>query len=132
MKTIWKKLKYYFQMVDGIWSVPLLFFLFWITGVFLQTVFGYTVATYDLSFIQPLFLAIAVTLGATNGTIFILRFNFKGIYNWFYGYKDKQGVYQRPAVESWKEVLPWQKFSIFLFVSSFYVVAIIAVYKMLV
>lgn len=127
-----KKVKFYLQHIDGIWSVPLAFFLFWICGVVLQSMFGYTVGTYDLSYIQPLFLAIAIGVGATNGTLFILRFNFKGIYDWFFGFKNKDGVYERPAVADWQNLTSWQKFKIFLFVSSFYVAVIIGVYKMLV
>ncbi len=128
----WKKFKFYLQHADGVWSVPLAFGLFWLAGVILQSMFGYTVGTYDLAFIQPLFLAIAVVIGATNGTLFILRFNFRGVYDWFFGFKNKSGEFKRPATTNWGEISSWQRFKIFLFVSSFYTVAIIAVYKMLV
>ena len=64
IKTLLKKALYYIQLVDGVWSVPLMFILFWLVGITLQLLFGFGTGIYDPSFIQPLFLAGAIVLGA--------------------------------------------------------------------
>ena len=42
-----KRIKYLLQLIDGLWSVPLGFFIFFGSGLFLSSVFGMAVGQYD-------------------------------------------------------------------------------------
>ena len=124
-----KYLKYILNQFDGIWSIPLAFIAFWLVGLILTTFFGLAVGTYDMAFIQPLFLSIAVVVGATNAAVLGLWFNFRGLYKWFYGFKDKEsGKIINYSKENWLKLTAWQKFVIFLFTFSFLISAVIIVY----
>src|SRR6188472_2223137 len=85
-----KRIKYFLQHIHGIWSVPLIFFVYYMVGVLLAYLFGYGTGAYDPAFIQPLFLAGAVVLGITNFTLLILFFTFKSLYRYLYG--RRQGL----------------------------------------
>ena len=85
MKNFFKKVLYLLQQFDGIWSVPLAFITFWLVGLMLQTYFGYGTGTYDLGFIQPLFLAAAIVIGATNFATVGIFFTFRGLFRYIYG-----------------------------------------------
>ena len=79
-----KRLLYYLQLFDGLWSVPLGFLLFFFVGFLLSAVFGMAVGSYDLAFIQPLFLAGTVVVGATNMAVLGLFFTFRHIFRYLY------------------------------------------------
>src|SRR6187402_2217749 len=84
-----KRIKFFLQHVHGIWSVPLMFFVYYMAGVLLAALFGYGTGAYDPAFIQPLFLAGAVVLGIANFALLTLFFTFKGLYRYLYGKKSK-------------------------------------------
>ena len=68
-----KRIKFLLQLIDGLWSVPL-GFLFFGSGLLLSSVFGMAVGQYDMAFIQPLFLAGTIVVGATNVAVLGLYF----------------------------------------------------------
>ena len=76
-----KRIKFLLQLIDGLWSVPLGFFIFFGSGLFLSSVFGMAVGQYDMAFIQPLFLAGTIVLGATNIAVLGLYRVHNSIYN---------------------------------------------------
>ena len=128
MKTIFKKLYYRLQLFDGLWSLPLSIIGFWIVGMLLTALFGYSVGTYDVGFIQPLFLAIAVLIGAANAALGFLYFFARGIFKWFYGRKDGAGKRIVDSVVDWQNLRPHQRFHIFFFVLFFMIGLIVIVY----
>lgn len=137
IKSIAKKALYYIQLVDGIWSVPLGFFLFFICGYVLSLFFGYTVGFYDPSFIQPLFLAATIVIGATNVAIGGLYFTFRGLYKYLYGQRKMneetgEKYTLNYSKKDWKKLLVWQRFIIAFFVFFFFLAATIIVYLKLV
>ena len=137
IKAFAKKLLYYIQLVDGIWSVPLCFFLFFICGYILSMFFGYTTGFYDPSFIQPLFLAATIVIGATNVAVGGLYFTFRGLYKYLYGgyYPDKyKGGKKRfnYSKRDWLKLEIWQRFIIAFSVFFFFLAATIIIYLKLV
>lgn len=126
-----KKLKFYLQHLDGVWSFPLAISIFWLFGLLLNSFGGYGVGTYDPGFIQPLFLAVGVVIGATNFAVWGLYFTFKGIYRYLYGQK-KEGVRINYSKKDWTKITVWQRYVIAFGVFFFFFSAIILVYLKLV
>lgn len=133
IKEVLKKAWYYIQLVDGVWSVPLAFMLFWFTGIVLQLFFGYGTGIYDPSFLQPLFLAGAVVIGATNFAVGGLFFTFRGLYRYIYGQnrRDGNGLINY-SKKDWTALTEWRRFLIAFAVFLYYITAIIIVYLKLV
>jgi hypothetical protein len=136
-KSFLKKLKFYLQHADGIWSVPMAFLLFWFAGIALQHFGGFGVGTYDPGFIQPLFLAIAIVTGATNAAIFLVYFNFRGLYRYLYGEKRERREGNGPLLINyskidWLKLKVWQRYLVAFGVFFYYVSAVIIVYLHLV
>jgi hypothetical protein len=132
-----KKLKYYIQHIDGVWSIPLAFLSFWIIGIVLQSLTGYGTGTYDPGFIQPLFLSIAVVIGATNAAVWGVNFTFRGLYKYLYGQKvtdqaSKESRHINYSKKDWKALTVWQRYIVAFFVFFYYVSAILIVYLKLV
>lgn len=130
--TDMKRIKFILSHIDGIWSVPLAFFIFWIAGLFISAIFGYGTGTYDPGFIQPLFLASAVVIGATNVTVWGLYFTFRGLYRYFYGQRDDSGNLINYSKIDWKFLSKWQRFVIAFAVFFCFFFAIILVFLKLV
>lgn len=127
-KSVWKKIKWGLQHMDGIWSVPLAFAAFYFVGLGLTILFGYGTGFYDPAFIQPLFLAGAVVIGATNMAVLGLYFTFRGLYRYLYGRRNSAGEIVNDSKDDWK-ILPVCTRFTFAFCSLFFfVVAIIVVY----
>lgn len=126
-----KKLKYFLSKFDGIWSVPLAFFLFFIIGLALSKL-GIAAGTYDVGFIQPLFLAAVIVIGATNIAIQGLYFTFRDLHRFIYGYKSKQESsvhkFHNPSRSAWTKLTPLQQILIALSVFAFFMLSIIIVY----
>lgn len=127
-----KKLKYFLQHIDGIWSVPLAFFIFWFVGLAITSLFGYGTGTYDPGFIQPLFLASTVVIGATNVTVWGMYFTFRGLYRYLYGEKDAAGTLRNYSKENWIKLTPWQRFIVAYSVFFCFFFAILLVFLKLV
>jgi hypothetical protein len=127
-----KKIKYWLQHLDGLWSVPLTFLTFWFIGILIQAFAGYGVGTYDPGFIQPLFLAITVVIGATNAAIGGLNFTFRSIYRYFYGERNTDGNLYNYSKADWTNLTSWKRCLIAFGVFFYYVSAILVVYLKLV
>src|SRR6185436_7177114 len=123
-----KRILYFFQQFDGIWSVPLTFFMYWLVGIILTGIFGYSTGTYDLGFIQPLFLAAAVVIGATNFAVVGIYFTLRSIYRYIYGRKDSHVHTVNHSKEDFKTMKPVYKVLISLFVLFYYITAILICY----
>jgi hypothetical protein len=131
MKPNKKKIRYFLEQFDGVWSIPLTILGFWLIGLTIQF-FDVTAGSYDLAFFQPLFLAVGIVVGAVNAAIIGMYFTFRGIYRFFYGYKDENGDIINQSKEEWKGLLPWQKFAFSFFVFYFLVYQIVSVYLKLI
>ena len=127
-----KKVIYYLQLLDGIWTVPLGFFIFFFVGLILSSAFGMAVGQYDMAFIQPLFLAGTIVVGATNMAIWGLYFTFKGLYKYLYGYVSETGLTVNDSKNDFSKLEPIQKICVALFSFCFFVVCILVVYLNLV
>lgn len=111
-----KKLKRFLKIYDALWSLPLAFATFWLVGIILTGIFGAATGTYDLGFIQPLFLAIGVAIGANTAALGFLWFTCRGLFKWFFGEKIYGHPFKIPAKADWKTLAPHWKFIIFFLV----------------
>lgn len=68
---------------DGIWSAPLLLFLFVAFGAFSVDFFGQGIATYDPGIVQALLLASAFLVAINFTTWLGIRFNFPEVYSYY-------------------------------------------------
>jgi hypothetical protein len=127
--NIWQRVLYYLQLRDGIWSLPLSFFLFWFIGLLLTWIFGNTIGVYDPSFIQPLFLAVLVAIGASNGSQFIMFFNYRTAHRYMFGKYEKQSKsIVNYFTKEFINLNPWQRILLSLFFYLFWVSVIILVF----
>lgn len=128
MKKIFKKIKFVLQLFDGIWSLPIGFAIFFFVGYLIQKIFGYTSGFYDPAFIQPLFLSIAVVVGATNAAILGLYFSLRGFFRYLYGSKNHEGTLINFSKIDWKRIAPTHRMLIVLSVLIYFITAITIVY----
>jgi len=77
-------MKKFLKKFDGLWALPLAFALFVLAGYLLQSVGGFGTGSYDIAFIQPLFLATAIVIGATNAVVWGLWFTFRDFHKQIY------------------------------------------------
>lgn len=122
-----KKLKFLLQHIDGIWSLPVAFFIFWFVGSGLLSVFGYGTGTYDPGLLQAFFLATFIVIGATNVVVWGLYFNFRILYKFMYGERDPEGKIINYSKNKWKSLTSWQQYVVCLFVFFSYFWAIVIV-----
>jgi hypothetical protein len=127
-----KKIKYLLQQFDAIWSLPLAFFSFWTVGVLMVKMFGYTTAIYDMSFIQPLFLAVTVVVGVSTFSTLGLYFSFRGIYTYLYGYKNSQKKVINKSKEAWEKLAPLSQIIISFTIYFLHFLSIVTVYLKLI
>jgi hypothetical protein len=131
-KQFFTRLKFFLQHVDGIWSVPVAFAAFWFAGILLTTLFGYGTGTYDPGFIQPLFLAAAVVIGATNISIWGLFFTFRGLYRYIFGQRETDGTWKNYSKIDWLNLSTWQRYIVAFTVFFFFFASILLVFLKLV
>lgn len=123
-----KKLKYFLQKWDGIWSVPLSFALYAFIGYFLSNL-GLAVGTFDLGFIQPLFLAACVVIFATNMAVAGVYFTFRGVHNYIYGNRDSRtGKFIKSSQYDWRNIAPEKRIYLGFGLIIYYITATILVY----
>lgn len=128
---MWKKIKFFLQLRDGLWSVPLAFFIYVFVGIALGWLFGYGTGTYDPGFIHPLFLAIAVVFGAANSASITIYFALRGLHRYIWGYR-KDGRIVNKSKEDFQNLTPWQKIIIAFVSLLFFVGCTLLVYLKLV
>lgn len=101
MKKILRKL----QMFDGVWSVPLAFFLFLLAGSYSAEYFGDGLIS--IEYIQQVLLASLILIFA-NFVVFLgANFNFRGIQKYFYSKEARMDAEYLP---------PWQRITLYLIV----------------
>jgi hypothetical protein len=122
-----KKIKHFLQQYDGIWSVPLAFMGFWLLGITLQF-FDMSAGSYDIAFIQPLALAMAIVIGATNAAVLGLYFTFRGIFRFLYGSHDESGKLINKSKDEWENLTAFQKFGISFMVFFYFSYLVVHVY----
>lgn len=130
-KNFISRLKFLLQHYDGLWSVPLAFFGFYFVGLVLSWFFGYGTGTYDPAFVQPLFLAAVVVIGATNAGVLGLYFTLRGFHRYLYGRKKGEDVLNQSKAD-WKDLTAVQRLLISLASLAFFIAATIGVYLKLV
>jgi hypothetical protein len=102
MKKLIKKL----QMFDGIWSIPIAFFVFLLAGSYSAEYFGDGLISTE--YIQQVLLAALVMIFA-NFVVFLgAFFNFRGLQNYFYS-KDAKAELEYSST-------PWQRIVLYLVV----------------
>lgn len=131
-KRVFKQAKYMLQHFDGIWSVPVTFFAFYLVGLALSWFFGYGTGTYDPSFIQPLFLAATVVIGATNAGVLGLYFTIRGLHRYLYGQKNEDGTVINFSKIDWKRIPASTRLLFAIGVLVYFITAILIVYLKLV
>jgi hypothetical protein len=77
-------MKKFLKKFDGLWALPLAFAVFVLAGYVLQSIGGFGTGSYDIAFIQPLFLATAIVIGATNAVVWGLWFTFRDFHKQIY------------------------------------------------
>lgn len=111
-----KKIKYYLQHFSALWSLPAMFLLFAGVGYLLVNKLDLAAGTYDLGFIQPLFLAACIVIGITFFSKLAMRFNFFTIYKYIWGKKQNDGKIKNISKEDWRTLSPLQNMIIALVV----------------
>lgn len=123
--------KFWLNLYDGIWSVPVAFFAFWAVGSFLTNTLDMAAGSYDIAFIQPFFLAVAIVIGSANAAIMGMYSLQRGFFRFIYGRRTADGHVINKSKESWEKLTPWQQFKLSLFVPLVYFSAIVIVYMSL-
>jgi len=102
MKKLIKKL----QLFDGVWSIPLAFFLFLVAGSYSAEYFGDGLISTE--YIQQVLLA-ALVMIIGNFVVFLGAFmNFRGLQSYFYSKEAK--------IETEYSTSPWQRIVLYLVV----------------
>ena len=100
MKKILRKL----QLFDGVWSIPLVFFLFLLAGSYSAEYFGDGLIS--IEYIQQVILAALIMIFA-NFVVFLGGFfNFRGLQNYFYSKETKKELEYTST--------PWQRIVLYV------------------
>ena len=116
----------FLERYDWLWSIPLSVFLYWFVGFFFGSALGLAVGNFDLSFIQPLFLAVTVAIGASTCAIYAFRFHWKALYKFVYSSRTADETLS--SVAAFRSLPAWQKIATVLFLFSLYFGAVVVVY----
>ena len=120
------KASHFLERYDWLWSLPLSVFAYWFFPILFGGWLGMSIGSFDLSFIQPLFLAVTVVIGASTASIYVLRYHFKDIYRFIYSSKtDDEDL---SSVASFRNLQPWQKFLVTGSLYFGYFAAVVIVY----
>jgi len=102
MKKILRKL----QLFDGIWSIPVVFFLFLLAGTYSMEYFGDGLISTE--YIQQVILSTLILIFA-NFVVFLGGyFNFRGLQNYFYSKAAKLDLEYAST--------PWQRITLYIVV----------------
>lgn len=138
IKNFGKKIWYYVQLIDGLWSVPLGLLLITLVGYLFASIFGYTTGFYEPSVIQGLFIAVTLVIGVVNGVTLGMYFTFRGIFKWFYGEHRKNPetgkleILNQSKIEWESFITPWQKFKLFFCVFFLLLAAMLVTLRMII
>lgn len=93
---MFKKIKYFLQLWDFTWSVPVAWALFVLYGIFGQWFFGDSFGFYDPSFFQAIIYAILISVTVNGSIMGFLWFNFRTVYRYYVG-QSKEDFLNLPA-----------------------------------
>lgn len=134
-----KKFKFFIQLYDAVWSLPLAFAAFVICGLLLQSHFSSPSDGQSASgFYDPIFMQVAFYAACIQVFInFIvwtgMKFNFRGLHKYFIGTRNQEtGVVTNESKEDFLKITSWQRLSLFLFVYCFLSVEFLVVFSFLV
>jgi len=116
------KLVAFFTKWDWVWSIPLFTVLYWLTG-YLLAVSGFAISVFDISFIQPLVLAVLIVVGASAAAQFIILFHLDEIWNHYFGIRVKDRL--KLIMES---LTPMQQLKTLLYIWAFIMFLVVFVY----
>ena len=117
----YKSIRYYFQLFDGLWSIPIAFALFIIAGTLSAEYFGD--ALISTEYVQYIVLASLIMVFANFVTFLGIRFNFKAL---------QRAVYDRGITYELNTFLStWQKVVLYLCLYAFYFAAFLFVLHLL-
>jgi hypothetical protein len=116
-----KSLRYKLQLIDGLWSIPLAFLVFAISGT--MSVAYFNDAIISTEYIQYIVLAALVMVFA-NFVVFLgIRFNFRALQREIY---NKEVKYEINTY-----LTTWQKVVLYLLLYAFYFAAYLYILQML-
>jgi hypothetical protein len=116
-----KSLRYKLQLIDGLWSIPLAFLVFALSGT--MSVAYFNDAIISTEYIQYIVLAALVMVFA-NFVVFLgIRFNFRALQRTIY---DKEVKYEINTY-----LTTWQKVVLYLLLYAFYFAAYLYILHML-
>ena len=116
-----KSLRYKLQLMDGLWSIPLAFLVFALSGT--MSVAYFNDAIISTEYIQYIVLAALVMVFA-NFVVFLgIRFNFRALQRTIY---DKEVKYEINTY-----LTTWQKVVLYLLLYAFYFAAYLYILHML-
>ncbi len=124
----WSKIKYWLQLWNGVWSVPLAFLLFILFGIFLQTCYDGGVGFYDPSFWQAALLSAGEFFFFNLVSYLTLYFCFRKLWRYFKGTKDVRGVVENKSKEDFENLNPWQKLVLLVFLYCFFITVLVSLY----
>lgn len=115
--SAFSKFKFWLQHWDGFWSVPLFYFLF-ILGLKLCERLWPGSASYEPTFIMPLFLSGAYVLGALSIAQFAIYFYFRTVKRYIWGkHRPEEQLTVNYSKDDFKNKLtPWQRIKVALFI----------------
>jgi hypothetical protein len=100
MKALLKSIKYRLQLFDGLWSVPLAFFVFIYAGYLSSTYFGDPLIS--IQYLQQVLMA-AMILILSNFVVFLgINFNFRTLQKDFYSKELRH--YANMELTSWQKI----------------------------
>ena len=112
-------MKKFLKKFDGLWAMPLAFFVFALAGFLIQYFSDGQSGAYDLAFLQPIFLSITIVIGTVNAVVWGMYFTFKDLH---------QQIYSKKGREQFNELRVHQKLYIALIVFFILFFSIIFVY----
>jgi hypothetical protein len=116
-----KSLRYKLQLIDGLWSIPLAFLVFALSGT--MSVAYFNDAIISTEYIQYIVLAALVMVFA-NFVVFLgIRFNFRALQREIY---NKEVKYEINTY-----LTTWQKVVLYLLLYAFYFAAYLYILQML-
>jgi hypothetical protein len=109
VSVTYKSIRYYFQLFDGLWSIPIAFALFIIAGTLSAEYFGD--ALISTEYVQYIVLASLVMVFANFVTFLGIRFNFRAL---------QRSVYNREIKNEINNLNTWQKVVLYLVLYAFF------------
>ena len=120
VSVTYKSIRYYVQLFDGLWSIPIAFALFIIAGTLSAEYFGD--ALISTEYVQYIVLASLVMVFANFVTFLGIRFNFRAL---------QRAVYNREIKNEINNLNTWQKVVLYLVLYAFFFASFLFTLRML-